>query len=219
MLSGFHARGRKQTLEAWSRAWVSALICTAMSFQDRLKRAREAQERAAQAQSEAIKGAEEEDARRRSAAGKAATKMLPQVLEAVQALRDDEPRSRATLMARPNPADRWYPGLGPMLGTVQTRAKRRYLPGFAVYQGWGFIGWWVRSEPFEFEVPLDGAPVAGMMSSVTSSPKRSLESFAQKGIYVYHVGEDGPLRPREGTAAQGFSDFLTQVMGHLLTLR
>jgi hypothetical protein len=195
------------------------LIVATMSFQDRLKRAREAQERAAQAQSEAIKDAEEEDAQRRSAVGETAKKMLPQVLEAVQALREDEARSRAALMARPNPSDRWYPGLGPMLGTVQTREKRRYLPGFAVYQGWGFIGWWIRSEPFEFEIPLDGSPVAGMMSNVSSSPKRSLESFAQQGIYVYHVGEGGPLKRREGTAVQGFSDLLTQVMGHLLTLR
>jgi hypothetical protein len=78
---------------------------------------------------------------------------------------------------------------------------------------------WVRSEPFEFEIPLDGSPVAGMMSNVSSSPKRSLESFAQKGIYVYQVGEDGRVTRREGKAAQGFSDFLTQVMGHLLNLR
>jgi hypothetical protein len=190
-----------------------------MSFQDRLNRVREAQARTTEDQAEADKDAAEKDKKRREEAGEAAERMLPQIHEAIQALRDDAPRSRAALMARPNRSDRWYPALGPMLGTVHTREKRRFSPGFATYQGWGFIGWWVRSARFEFEVPLDGSPVAGPTSIICASPTLSLESFARKGIYDYYVGEDGPREHREERATQGFSDFLTEVMGHLLSLR
>jgi hypothetical protein len=190
-----------------------------MSFQDRLKRAREAQDAGAEAQVEADKVAAEKDAERRLVAGEAAEKMLPQVLQAIQALRENEPSSRAALMARRDPSHRWHPALGPMLGAVHTREKRRFWPGFATYQGWGFIGWWVRSARFEFEIPLDGSPVAGPTSIVCASPTLSLESFARKGIYDYYVGEDGPRERREERATQGFSDFLTEVMGHLVSLR
>jgi hypothetical protein len=190
-----------------------------MSFEDRLKRKREAQDAAAESHAEAGKIAANEDAERRLVAGKAAEKMLPQVLEAIQALRNEEPRSRAALMARRDPSHRWYPALGPMIGAVHTREKRRILPGYATYHGRGFIGWWVRSARFEFEIPLDGLPVAGPTSIICKSPQFSLESFASKGIYDYYVGEDGPLERREERATQGFSDFLTEVMGHLLSLR
>lgn len=198
---------------------VSALIWLVMSFQDRLNKVREEQARQDEAQAEADKVAAEKDEERREEAGKVALAMLPQVRQAIQALRDDEPRSREALMARPNRSHRWYPALGPMLGTVNTREKRRFLPGFATYQGWGFIGWWVRSERFEFEIPLKGSPVAGPTSIICESPTLSLESFAGKGIYDYYVGEDGPRERREERATQGFSDFLTEVMGHLLSLR
>ena len=198
---------------------ASALIWSAMSFQDRLNRAREVQDLAAQAQAEAHKDAAEKDETRRAEAGKAALGMLPQVRDAIRALKEDEPRSRPALMARPNRSDRWYPALGPMLGTVHTREKRHFLPGFATYEGWGFVGWWVRSERFEFEIPLDGSPVAGPTSVVCESPTLSLENFARKGIYDYYVGEDGPSERREERATQGFSDFLTEVMGHLVSLR
>ncbi len=190
-----------------------------MSFQDRLNRAREEQARREGAQAEEDKVAAETEETRREEAGKVALAMLPQVRQAIRALKDDEARSRAALMARPNYWDRRYPALGPMLGTVHTREKRRFLPGFATYQGWGFIGWWVRSERFEFEIPLEGSPVAGPTPIVCESPTLSLESFARKGIYDYYVGEDGPRERREERATQGFSDFLTEVMGHLLSLR
>lgn len=190
-----------------------------MSFQDQLNKARAEQSRREQAQAAADKVAAELDKERRAEAGKAAIAMLPQVHEAIEALMDDEPRSRAALMARPNCSDRRYPALGPMLGTMRTREKRRFLPGFATYEGWGFIGWWVRSARFEFEIPLDGSPVAGPTSIVCESPTLSLESFASKGIYDYYVGEDGPRERREERATQGFSDFLNEVMGHLLSLR
>jgi hypothetical protein len=70
----------------------------------------------------------EEDAQSCLAASKVAEGTLSQVHETVEALKADGPRSRAALMARHDPADRWYPGLGTMLGMVQTREKRRYLP-------------------------------------------------------------------------------------------
>ncbi len=189
-----------------------------MSFQDRLNKTREEQARRERAQAAANKVATEKDEKRRAEAGEAALGMLPQVHQAIRALRDDEPRSRAALMARPNYSDRWYPALGPMLGTVHTREKRRFLPGFATYHGWGFVGWWVRSARFELEIPFDGSPVAGPTSIVCRSPTLSLESFARKGIYDYYVGEDGPRERREERATQGFSDFLTEIMGHLLSL-
>jgi len=190
-----------------------------MSFQDRLTRVLEEQAQRQRAQASADSIAAKKDERRRAEAGEAALGMLPQVREAIQALMDNEPRSRAALMARPNRSHRWYPALGPMFGTVHSREKRRFLPGFASYQGWGFIGWWVRSARFEFEIPLDGSPVAGPTSIICESPTLSLEGFARKGIYDYYVGEDGPRERREERATQGFSDFLTEVMGHLLSLR
>jgi hypothetical protein len=53
------------------------------------------------------------------------------------------------------------------------------------YKKQGFMGWWVRTNPFEFEVPLAGKPVVRLIDPVSARPQpaMSFSSFANAGVH------------------------------------
>ncbi len=87
-----------------------------------------------------------------------------------------------------------------------------------------FAGWWVRREPFEFEIPLEGQPKVGLFETIFSfiGPKSTFDEFVEGAVHEYSressTSEDGPSETHEGTAADAFRDFLEQVKAHLLSL-
>lgn len=195
-----------------------------MGFQERLDHDRQRQADAARAEAEATERARKARLQEKERARKAGLALLPEVWEAVKALRRDRARSEALLMSPPYRYDgpRIYRGaniLGPITGQVRRSEKRRFLPGTAVRTETGFLGWWTRSAPFEFEIPLEGPPQAGAFIGPTQSPPASLEVFVQRGIYEYsETDEFGPHTVVDVSVDFGLRYLIGKIEEHLLRL-
>ncbi len=193
-----------------------------MGFQDRLDNDRKKQAEVARAEAEATEIAHKARLQEEERARKAGLALLPEVYEAVKALRHDRARSEAFLMSPPYRYDgpRVYRGanmVGPIIGQVRRREQKRFLPGMAVRTETGFLGWWTRSAPFEFEIPLEGPPQAGPFLGPTKSPLASLEVFVQRGIYEY-IETHEPYTMVAVSVDSGLRYLIDKLKEHLLRL-
>jgi hypothetical protein len=151
--------------------------------------------------------------------------MLPELAEAVDALRADEERSGRLLIPRDKQEDRYSGIIGAILTTVEEEepGSRRWWRPPRTRNRVCLAGWWVRyrstiQAPFEFEVPLQGEPMVGRHHNGLSTPKKwTFEELAQDGLHEYVVGggEGGPYEDREISADEVFRDFLKVVNEHL----
>jgi hypothetical protein len=204
---------------------VVRLAVAAMGFQDRLEQAKNVQAEAARAHAHAETQAR---AGRLATAQSRAKTMLPELAEAVNALRADKERSGRQLMAYGGPEDRYSGIIAAILTTIQEEepGSRRWWRPPRVHNRRCLAGWWVRyrsslNAQFEFEVPLDGQPLIGRYHNGQSTPKKwTFEEFARDGLHEYTVGgrEYGPTEVKEITADEVFRDFLKVVNEHLVYL-
>jgi hypothetical protein len=195
-----------------------------MGFQDRLDDMRCTQAEAARTQAEADVRARGD---RQAAARKRARALLPELDEAVEALRADHERSLRQLMSHGKTGDRYSGSIGAMLTSFRaTEPRHPWWRRPTVRDRLELAGWWVRyrstdQAPFEFEVPLCGqATVGRYRNHVSSGPKWTFEVFADGALYEYERGggEYGPCETKEIAADEVCRNFLSVVTGHLLRL-
>lgn len=160
-----------------------------MGFQERIDAQRQARADAARAETERD---EREREARRTAARAEAMELLPQVHEAIDALRRDSERSAALLMRGQEPGVRRNWGLGAMTETVYDRDARR----------------WYRTAD-QHRRSVFGA----------TNPKGPLEALADGALYGHSsegTSEGGPRVEHESTAADAFRNLLAEIESHLL---
>jgi hypothetical protein len=193
-----------------------------MGFQDHLEALREAEAKAARSRAEAID-------RHREAARRRAEALLPEVYEAVKVLRDDRERSERYLMAyvrdqmarhQGGVPSRDSSGFGAIVSARQEQEEVRWYQRTRFHTRVEFGGWWVRRNPFEFEIPLLGSPRVGSWSASVfrAGPKTTLEHFAAGAVYEYNVHHEGYVETKQSTAEEGFHRFLGDITRHLLIL-
>jgi hypothetical protein len=194
-----------------------------MGFRDRLEQKREEQTHAAQAQAEQTARAE---ATKKAVAQRDAAAMLPDMYEAVEALRADQERSARQLLSKGELGTRYTGIIGAMGSSTKERVEGPWYRRPTYRDRAEFAGWWIRyrstdQAPFEFEVPLVGGPRVGRYTFNSSGPMSTLEDFANGGVHEYavQVEETGPDETRVVTADEVFRNFLWVVEQHLLHLR
>lgn len=108
-----------------------------------------------------------------------------------------------------------------MTETIYDRDELRWYRTADQHRRSVFAGWWVRRTPFEFEIPLRGAPRAGMYYAPfwATNPKGPLEALADGALYGHSsegTSEGGPRVEHESTAADAFRNLLAEIESHLL---
>jgi hypothetical protein len=195
-----------------------------MRFQERLDDDRRKQAEVARAKAEAAEKAHEARLQEIKRACTAASALLREVDEAIEALRRDQVRSEAQLMSPPYRHDgpRAYRGgniLGPITGTVSHREKRRLLPGTVVRTETGFLGWWTRYMPFEFEVPVQGEPQASITwGAASTDPPMLLTQFVRSGVYEYVESHEFDSKVVAVSVDSGLRYLIYKIKEHLLQL-
>jgi hypothetical protein len=183
-----------------------------MSFQRRLD---EERENRAEEMDAAVRAATE----RLTEARCAAHAVLPEVDEAVAALRKECDRSRTWLLSQHDPARTGNWGLGPDLaGVDRTRATIWSGP----FREADFLGWWVRCDPFELVIPLSVPATVWLFGAIdrSSRPRESLPAFAETAIFSYRASSTSSEGTEEGDAlsVDGLRFFVKEILEHLRDL-
>ncbi len=175
-----------------------------------------------------VEAAEQERAAAYEDARVDAEALLPQAKEAISALRAARQRSATHLVeeflfqAVRSGYSRGSFGFGPIVTQFYDQKGKGPFRRSVGPQRSELIGWWMRREPFEFEVPLLGPTTVSRFQTMnwSVSPIGSLDEFARGVMYEYfsQPTESGPVVTHQVPAARGLREFIKEVEDHLVYL-